>query len=55
MNRFRASLPRSTTAFGRRAAAVAFPVPAEANLIDDLRLFATFFLGGFVFMAVYLA
>lgn len=42
--------------FGRRPAiAVALPAPAEpASLIDDLKLFATTFAGGFLFVAIYL-
>ncbi len=57
MSRLNALIQRSPTAFGRRPVAIAIPVPAEpsSTLGDDLRLFAAFFLGGFVFMSVYLA
>ena len=44
---------KSPVAFGRRVTDVA-PLPVS-SLADDLRLFATFFVGGFTFMAVYLA
>ena len=43
---------KSPVSFGRRVADVA---PATSSLADDLRLFATFFIGGFTFMGVYLA
>lgn len=36
--------------FGRRQ-----QPPVRSGLIDDIKLFATFFAGGFVFMSVYLA
>ena len=39
----------------RRAMAVAAPAPAAGGLSDDLRLFATTFLAGFLFVSVYLA
>lgn len=49
-----ASLRRKSPAsFGRRVTDVA-PLHAS-SLADDLRLFATFFIGGFTFMGVYLA
>lgn len=48
-----ASSRKCPTAFGRRIAAVAASAPS--TLADDLRLFATFFIGGFTFMGVYLA
>ena len=44
---------RTRPTFGRR---VTDAVPLQASsLADDLRLFATFFIGGFTFMGVYLA
>ena len=44
---------RARPIFGRR---VTDAVPLQAaSLADDIRLFATFFVGGFTFMAVYLA
>ena len=45
-----------TRTFGRRAVPVGAVVDAPADrLSNDLRLFAMTFLGGFVFMSVYLA
>ena len=55
MHRLRALSRRDTARFGRRPAAVALPAAGTTGLLDDLRLFAAFFLGGFVFMSVYLA
>ena len=55
MHRLRASSRRDTARFGRRPVAVALPAAGTTSLLDDLRLFAAFFLGGFVFMSVYLA
>lgn len=43
---------KSPTTFGRRSTDVA---PSQPSIADDLRLFATFFIGGFTFMGVYLA
>ena len=40
------------TGFGRRVATIP---QQRTSLGDDLRLFATFFLGGLTFMSVYLA
>ena len=42
-------------AFGRRGAARAAAMPAPASIADDLRLFATTFAAGFVFVTVFLA
>jgi hypothetical protein len=55
MHRLRVSFRRHPAHFGRRTDAVAMPAERATNLVDDLRLFAAFFLGGFVFMTVYLA
>ncbi len=45
-----------TRVFGRaRGYAIAAAEPAPASLSDDLRIFALTFIGGFLFMAVYLA
>ncbi len=55
MNRPTPLPQRHPVAFGRRMVPVAVPMPEATSLIGDLRLFASFFLGGFVFMAVYLA
>jgi hypothetical protein len=42
--------------FGRaRTYAVAAPEHAPSGLSDDLRIFVFTFLGGFLFMAIYLA
>lgn len=41
--------------FGRRAGALSLEGQRRTSLADDLRLFATFFLGGLTFMSVYLA
>lgn len=42
--------------FGRRAMPVASEIAAPAPAVgDDVRLFAMTFLGGFLFMTVYLA
>jgi len=42
--------------FGRaRTYAVAAPEHAPSGLFDDLRIFVFTFLGGFLFMAIYLA
>ena len=51
-----ATVPRrkGPVAFGRKTVTAALPVH-PAGLADDLRLFATFFLGGLTFMTVYLA
>ena len=47
---------KSPTAFGRKVAiAAALPQRQPTSMADDLRLFATFFLGGLIFMSVYLA
>lgn len=43
---------RNRAGFGRRTTAIAQP---RTTFGDDLRLFATFFLGGLAFMSVYLA
>lgn len=47
---------RSTPA-GRQARALELvSAPAvETSIVDDIKLFATFFLGGLTFMTVYLA
>lgn len=47
-----ALLRRHRAGFGRRTTAIARQRPTFG---DDLRLFATFFLGGLTFMSVYLA
>ena len=45
-----------TRVFGRaKSFAIAAPEPAPSSLPDDLRIFALTFIGGFLFMAVYLA
>ena len=42
--------------FGRKAAPVmAVAMPREPSLTDDMQLFASTFVGGLVFMMVYLA
>ncbi len=50
---------RTRDNFGRRPsvarAAYAKPDTKSSTLADDLRLFATFFMGGVIFMSVYLA
>ena len=47
---------KSPTTFGRRVAvAGVLPQRQPTSMADDLRLFATFFLGGLTFMSVYLA
>lgn len=52
----RPTLSPSAPSFGRRAAFVLDEAPVAANgLSDDARLFALTFLGGFLFMSVYLA
>ena len=53
----RVRLARPIPTFGRRMIVHAAPLPASesSGLIDDLRLFALTFAGGFVFMSVYLA
>lgn len=54
----RLSHPRSSIRqFGRgRRFVLAAPVDQPAaSLADDLQLFATWFLGGFLFMSIYLA
>ena len=43
---------RCPTNFGRRVANIP---PQRTTFGDDVRLFATFFLGGLTFMSVYLA
>ena len=43
------------TAFGRRVAVAALSQRQPSSVADDVRLFATFFLGGLTFMSVYLA
>ena len=45
-----------TRVFGRaKSFAIAAPEPAPSSLPEDLRIFALTFIGGFLFMAVYLA
>jgi hypothetical protein len=45
-----------TRVFGRgKSYAIAAADPAPAGLSDDLRIFALTFVGGFLFMAIYLA
>ena len=47
---------KCATSFGRRAViAPALPQRQPTKVADDVRLFATFFLGGLTFMSVYLA
>ena len=48
---------RHPAAFGRRTRFANGDVVAQApgSLMDDLRLFAMFFIGGLTFMSVYLA
>jgi hypothetical protein len=49
---------RNRAAFGRRAPFIivaATPDSSASTFADDVRLFATFFLGGMIFMSVYLA
>lgn len=42
--------------FGRRRSrATALPMPTPADIGDDLKLFLSSFVGGLVFMSVYLA
>jgi hypothetical protein len=41
--------------FGRRGAAAAAAAAPNSTLLDDLKLFALTFAGGFVFTALYLA
>jgi hypothetical protein len=45
-----------TRVFGRaKGFAIAASEPAPSSLSDDLRIFALTFVGGFLFMAIYLA
>ncbi|QNN64230.1 hypothetical protein H9L12_07580 [Sphingomonas rhizophila] len=57
MSRSRWFLRSNVPNFGRgRAYVMALPLSAAQPLLgDDLRLFATTFLGGLLFMSVYLA
>ena len=43
------------TAFGRRPSVAAQAVDAPSSLADDLRLFATTFAAGFLFVSILLA
>lgn len=46
----------SPSDFGRgRSYAMALPMPASTRIGDDLKLFVSSFVGGLVFMTVYLA
>lgn len=59
MHRLRGLSYRTPGSFGRRPT-VALATCAEldskaSTFADDLRLFATFFMGGVIFMSVYLA
>lgn len=41
--------------FGRKGIAAAIPAKPRSNLLEDLKLFALTFAGGFLFMSLYLA
>jgi hypothetical protein len=52
----RAIRGRSRAAFGRgRSYAMAVEMPAPTSIGDDMKLFVSSFVGGLVFMTVYLA
>ncbi|MEO8617825.1 MAG: hypothetical protein ABI412_00510 [Sphingomicrobium sp.] len=59
MHRLRCLSDRTPSSFGRRQtlalADCADLEPKSSTFADDLRLFATFFMGGVIFMSVYLA
>ena len=56
MNQYHRAFPVPAQRFGRRRRfTVAAPAPMVSALTDDLKLFAMTFIGGLLFMTVYLA